>query len=209
MSERKEHWEKVYREKSPHTVSWYQSEPDLSLALIDKAALSADAPIIDVGGGASVLVDRLCERGYSNVSVLDVSAAALAHSRKRLAHIGYRVHWFEEDVTRFSAPQRYALWHDRAVFHFLTSQADRDRYVDVLRHSLQPRAQVVMQTFAVGGPTRCSGLDIVQYDADRLGAELGSDFELLEWGREAHLTPAGKQQDFAWFRFSCTQEADR
>jgi len=209
MSERKEHWEKVYREKPPHTVSWYQGDPVLSLSLIERAALPPDAPVIDVGGGASTLVDHLCERGYSNVSVLDISAAALAHGRSRLAHKGYRVRWFEEDVTGFKAPDRFALWHDRAVFHFLTSQADRDSYVGVLKRSLKPGGQVVMLTFAIGGPTRCSGLDIVQYDADRLGAELGDDFELLEWGHEAHLTPAGKQQDFAWFRFSYTTEADR
>ncbi len=209
MFERKEHWEKVYREKPPHTVSWYQDVPVLSLSLIDKAALPPDAPVIDVGGGASTLVDNLCERGYANVSVLDVSSAALAHCRQRLAQKGYRAHWFEADVTRFSAPRRFALWHDRAVFHFLTGKAEREHYVEVLRHSLQPGAQVVMLTFAIGGPARCSGLDIVQYDADKLGAELGVGFELLEWGREAHLTPAGNTQDFAWFRFTYTPEADR
>jgi 2-polyprenyl-3-methyl-5-hydroxy-6-metoxy-1,4-benzoquinol methylase len=208
MSERKEHWEKVYREKPPQTVSWYQVEPVLSLSLIDKASLTPDAPIIDVGGGASVLVDKLCERGYSDVSVLDVSATALALSRKRLASKGYQAHWFEEDVTRFNAPHRFALWHDRAVFHFLTSKTDRQSYVDVLENSLQPGGQVVMLTFAVGGPARCSGLDIVQYDCDRLGAELGARFRPMEWGRETHLTPAGKQQDFAWFRFLYTQESN-
>ena len=208
MSERKEHWEKVYREKPPQTVSWYQVEPVLSLSLIDKASLTPDAPIIDVGGGASVLVDKLCERGYSDVSVLDVSATALALSRKRLASKGYQAHWFEEDVTRFNAPHRFALWHDRAVFHFLTSKTDRQSYVDVLENSLQPGGQVVMLTFAVGGPTRCSGLDVVQYDADRLGVTLGAHFKPLEWGRETHLTPAGKQQDFAWFRFSHTPEVN-
>jgi len=208
MSGRKEHWEKVYREKSPDTVSWYQGVPALSLSLIEKAALPLDAPVIDVGGGAATLVDNLCERGYSNVSVLDISAAALAHCRNRLAQKGYQAHWFEEDVTRFNPPHRFALWHDRAVFHFLTSKTDRESYVDVLEHSLQPGGQVAMLTFAVGGPARCSGLDIVQYDADRLGAELGAHFRLMEWGRETHLTPAGKQQDFAWFRFSYTQEAN-
>jgi len=205
MSTRKEHWESVYRDKSPHTVSWYQPEPRLSLALIDKAKLPLDAPLIDVGGGASTLVDHLCERGYSNVSVLDLSAAALAHGRERLARKGYRAQWIEEDVTGFKAPHRFALWHDRAVFHFLTSQGDRDSYIDALKHSLLPGGHLVMLTFAVGGPTRCSGLDIVQYDADTLCAVLGRDFELQEWGREVHHTPAGKQQDFAWFRYSFTQ----
>jgi cyclopropane fatty-acyl-phospholipid synthase-like methyltransferase len=209
MSERKAHWEKVYREKSPDAVSWYQREPVLSMALIEKAALPADAPLIDVGGGASVLVDCLCESGYSNVSVLDVSAAALEHSRRRLAQKGYRAHWYEEDVTRFRPPHRFALWHDRAVFHFLTDQADRESYVRVLKNALEPGAQVLIMTFATDGPTRCSGLDIVQYDDDKLRAELGACFELLEWGHETHLTPSGNQQRFAWFRFSYAKEADK
>jgi len=209
MSARKEHWEKVYREKSPGAVSWYQREPVLSLALIDKAALPPGAPIIDVGGGASVLVDRLCERGYTDVSVLDVSAAALALSRQRLEQKGYRAHWYEEDVTCFRPPHRFTLWHDRAVFHFLTDRADRKNYVRVLQNALDPDAQVIMMTFAIDGPTRCSGLDIVQYDDDKLRAELGACFELLEWGHETHLTPSGNQQKFAWFRFSYTKEADK
>ncbi len=201
MSESKEHWEKVYREKSPLAVSWYQLEPHLSLALIDKTAVPLDAPVIDIGGGASTLVDRLCERGYTNVSVLDLSAAALAHSKHRLAQAGARVHWYEEDVIRFRPPQRYALWHDRAVFHFLTKGADREAYVDVLKQALAPGGHLVMLTFALDGPARCSGLDIVQYDAEKLSAELGAEFVLLETGREAHLTPSGNQQNFAYFRF--------
>jgi len=201
MSESKEHWEKVYREKSPLAVSWYQLEPHLSLALIDKTAVPLDAPVIDIGGGASTLVDRLCERGYTNVSVLDLSAAALAHSKHRLAQAGARVHWYEEDVIRFRPPQRYALWHDRAVFHFLTKGADREAYVDVLKQALAPGGHLVMLTFALDGPARCSGLDIVQYDAEKLSAELGAEFVLRETGREAHLTPSGNQQNFAYFRF--------
>ncbi len=201
MSENKDHWEKVYREKSPLAVSWYQREPHLSLALIDRTAVSLDAPVIDIGGGASTLVDRLCERGYTNVSVLDLSAAALAHSKHRLAQAGARVHWYEEDVIRFRPPERYALWHDRAVFHFLTSRADREAYVGVLKQALEPGGHLVMLTFALDGPARCSGLDIVQYDAEKLSAELGAEFVLLETGREAHLTPSGNQQNFAYFRF--------
>jgi SAM-dependent methyltransferase len=204
MSERKIHWENVYREKSPLAVSWYQREPGLSLSLIDRAALPPDAAIIDIGGGASTLVDKLCERGHTNISVLDVSAAALAHSRNRLGDVGGRVHWIEEDVTRFKPPQRYALWHDRAVFHFLTDRVDRRRYIDVLKQALLPGGQLVMLTFAIGGPVKCSGLDIVQYDADKMSVELGSGFELLESGLDVHTTPAGNQQNFAWFRFIST-----
>ena len=200
MSERKTHWENVYRDKSPLAVSWYQREPRLSLALIDKAALALDAPLIDVGGGASTLVDSLCDRGHTNISVLDVSAAALAHSRNRLGERGGNVHWYEADITRFRPPQRFALWHDRAVFHFLTEPADRQSYVKVLKKSLQPGGQVVMLTFAIDGPAKCSGLDIVQYDEEKMTTELGAGFELLESGREVHITPAGNQQRFAWFR---------
>lgn len=168
-----------------------------------------DAPVIDIGGGASTLVDRLCERGYTNVSVLDLSAAALAHSKHRLAQEGDRVHWYEEDVIRFRPPQRYAVWHDRAVFHFLTSRADREAYVGVLKQALEPGGHLVMLTFAIDGPVRCSGLDIVQYDAEKLSAELGADFELAETGLEVHLTPSGGQQKFAYFRFGYTKKTIR
>ena len=125
MSIRKEHWEKVYQNKSPDEVSWYQPSPVLSLQLIAKTGLALDAPIIDIGGGASTLVDELCGLGYRNVSVLDVSASALAHAKHRGAEKVSKVHWYEEDVTCFKPPHRFALWHDRAVFHFLTSRAYR------------------------------------------------------------------------------------
>jgi hypothetical protein len=118
-----------------------------------------------------------------------------------LAQSGAQVHWYDEDVIRFSPPQRYALWHDRAVFHFLTKETDRKAYVDVLKRALEPGGHLVMLTFALDGPTRCSGLDIVQYDAEKLCAELGAEFVMLETGREAHLTPSGNQQNFAYFRF--------
>ena len=202
MSKRKTHWENVYRDKSPLAVSWYQREPGLSLSLIGKAALALDAPLIDVGGGASTLVDSLCDRGHTNISVLDVSAAALAHSKNRLGERGAKVHWFEADITSFRPPQRYTLWHDRAVFHFLTDPVDRQSYIDVLEKGLEKGGQLVMLTFAIGGPAKCSGLDIVQYDEDKMTAELGTGFELLESGREVHTTPAGNQQRFAWFRFN-------
>ncbi|MGA9572915.1 MAG: class I SAM-dependent methyltransferase [Lysobacterales bacterium] len=209
MSERKAHWEKIYRDKSPLAVSWYQREPDQSLLLIEKAALALDAPVIDIGGGASTLVDELCDRGHTNISVLDISAAALAHSKIRLGQKRNRVHWYEEDVTLFKPPHRFALWHDRAVFHFLTVRADRERYIDVLKRALEPGGQVIMLTFALDGPVKCSGLEIVQYDADKLSVELGADFELLETGREVHITPTGNQQKFAWFRFINTQKPDK
>lgn len=205
MSERKDHWEKVYRDKSPLAVSWYQREPSLSLSLIAGAELPPDAPIIDVGGGASTLVDSLCDAGYRNVSVLDISPSALAHSKHRLGRKATRVHWYEGDATRFKPPHRFALWHDRAVFHFLTSAVDRKNYIEVLRQALQPGGHLVMLTFAIDGPVKCSGLDIVQYDADKMSSELGADFKLVETGHEVHITPAGNQQKFAYFRFLYTK----
>lgn len=201
MSDRKDHWENVYLKKSPREVSWYQQEPTRSLSIISGISLPRSAPIIDVGGGASTLVDKLCEDAYTNVSVLDISKSALNLSRKRLADKADRIHWYEEDVTRFKPPHRFALWHDRAVFHFLTSKADRKKYIDILRQSLEPGGHLVMLTFAIDGPRKCSGLDIVQYDDDRLTSELGEGFDLLQTGRERHVTPAGHQQAFAFFHF--------
>ena len=206
MSERKAHWENVYRSKSPHVVSWYQKEPTLSLLLIASAPLPLDAPIIDVGGGASTLVDKLCDEGYTNIGVLDVSANALAHARNRLADRAGAVQWFEEDVTCFKPPHQFALWHDRAVFHFLTNRVDREKYIDVLKQSLEPGGHLIIMTFAIDGPDKCSGLDVVQYDAEKLTAELGPGFEPVETGHEVHITPAGGQQKFAYFRFSAIPE---
>ena len=201
MSIRKEHWEKVYRNKSPDEVSWYQPSPVLSLQLIAKTGLALDAPIIDIGGGASTLVDELCGLGYRNVSVLDVSASALAHAKHRGAEKVSKVHWYEEDVTCFKPPHRFALWHDRAVFHFLTSKEDRESYIGVLKQALVPGGHLIIMTFAMDGPVKCSGLDIVQYDAEKMTAELGAGFELVETGNEVHPTPAGNPQKFAFFRF--------
>ncbi|PLY16847.1 MAG: SAM-dependent methyltransferase [Sedimenticola sp.] len=201
MSERKQHWEKVYADKSPLAVSWYQKEPLVSLQLIRNVGLAKDAAVIDVGGGASVLVDFLCAEGYSQVAVLDISATALASAKERFKQNSDKVVWHEADITGFLSPRRYSLWHDRAVFHFLTEASDREKYVDVLRRTLEPDGQLIMGAFAIGGPTKCSGLDIVQYDAAKLMRELGDDFELLEECSETHITPANQAQRFAYFSF--------
>ncbi len=206
MTDRKNHWEKVYRDKSPLEVSWFQQNPALSLRLIEKTRIALDAPIIDVGGGASLLVDRLCEAGYTDTGVLDVSASALAHAKDRLADKACAVNWYEADVTSFRPPKQFALWHDRAVFHFLTSEADRDSYVGVLKKALEPGGHLIIMAFAIDGPVKCSGLDIVQYDADKMKTTLGPGFELVETGHEKHITPAGKQQKFAYFRFTRSPE---
>jgi SAM-dependent methyltransferase len=200
--DRKQHWESVYTNKSPLEVSWYQTEPRLSLELIAASGVARDAAIIDVGGGASVLVDRLLAAGYTNLSVLDISAQALAHAQRRLGGQAGRVTWLEADITQFVPPQNYHLWHDRAVFHFLTDAADRRRYVEALRHGLVPGGQLIIAAFAIGGPLKCSNLDIAQYDAATLAAELGPEFRLLEERSELHHTPSGKDQRFGYYRFA-------
>lgn len=197
---RKAHWNQVYSNKSPLEVSWYQKEPALSLHLIETTGISTDAAIIDIGGGASILVDRLNERGYKHLAVLDISGNALAYAKKRLAATE-QIEWFESDITAFQSPHQFDLWHDRAVFHFLTTAADREHYVETLQHTLKPGGHLIMAAFAIGGPSKCSGLDIVQYDAEKLLTELGSNFMLLEECSESHITPAGKEQIFAYFRF--------
>ncbi|MGE5167634.1 MAG: class I SAM-dependent methyltransferase [Deltaproteobacteria bacterium] len=197
-TETQDHWNRVYTTRAVDAVSWYQAQPKISLELIAAADLPVDAPIIDIGGGASVLVDCLLAQGRSALSVLDVSAAALANSCARLGANAAKVQWIEADVRKFEPPQRYALWHDRAVFHFLTDPADRERYMAAMRRSLKPRAHVVVATFALDGPARCSGLDVARYDAATLHAQFGDDFELLDSRRETHITPAGAEQRFTW-----------
>ncbi len=204
MTDRKTHWEKVYLQKPPDELSWRQAEPRLSLELIRASGLPKDAAILDVGGGASTLVDYLLAEGYCNLSVLDVSAAALGHARQRLGKRAENVTWLEADITRFGPARPYALWHDRAAFHFLSEAEDRARYVGALERSLLPNAHVIIAAFAVGGPEKCSGLNVRQYDAERLRAELGAGFTLLEEQAEDHLTPTGKRQAFRYFRFQRT-----
>ncbi|MCW8925846.1 MAG: class I SAM-dependent methyltransferase [Xanthomonadales bacterium] len=196
----KGHWENVYAGKPATQVSWYQPEPALSLRLIHEAGVDKDSPLVDIGGGASTLVDALCEQGYESVSVLDVSASALAQARARLGERAGRVEWFEADITAFDPPHSFQLWHDRAVFHFLTDKADRASYVQTLKKCLLAGGQVTIMTFAIGGPKKCSGLDIVQYDAEKMCLELGPEFDLLDTGHDVHITPAGGEQKFAWFR---------
>lgn len=201
MSDRKAHWQGVYGDKSPQEVSWYQKEPALSLELIHRSGVRKEDAIIDVGGGASVLVDRLCKEGFRNLSVLDISKNALDSAKGRLGDTAQGVEWIETDVTDYRASHRYALWHDRAVFHFLTDPSDRLKYVAALKRALVPGGHLIIAAFAIGGPTMCSGLEIVQYDAAKLTAELGAEFAMVEERGEVHRTPANKEQKFGYFRF--------
>ncbi|MFA5530512.1 MAG: class I SAM-dependent methyltransferase [Thiohalomonadaceae bacterium] len=201
MTDRKRHWETVYTSRSPLDVSWYQAEPRLSLELIAATGLALTQPVIDVGGGASVLVDRLLDRGFTDVAVLDLSGSALAHAQQRLGARAGHVEWHEQDVTRFVAPRRFALWHDRAVFHFLTDAAEREAYVRALRRAIPVGGHVIMAAFGLDGPKQCSQLDVVNYDAPRMQAALGAEFRLMEERAEVHVTPAGKPQKLGYFRF--------
>ncbi len=197
-AETQNHWNRVYLTKPADSVSWYQAQPKISLEYVAAANLASDASIIDVGGGASLLVDRLLAQDRTALSVLDVSAAALATARERLGANAAKVNWIEADVREFDPPQRYDLWHDRAVFHFLTTPADCAAYMTALRRSLNPRGHVIIATFAMDGPPRCSGLDVAHYDAASLHAQFGEDFELLDSRRETHITPNGSEQRFTW-----------
>ncbi len=199
-TDRKSHWDKVYGEKQPAEVSWFQARPAISLEMIENAQLAPDDPIIDVGGGASSLVDELLAAGYADLTVLDVSGAALQASQHRLGDKATSIHWVESDVTQFVVEGPFALWHDRAVFHFLTDPADRRAYVAALKMALRPGGHLIIASFAIGGPEKCSGLPIVQYDADKLMAELGPDFRLVEQREETHITPAQHTQAFAYFQ---------
>ncbi|HEX4931605.1 MAG TPA: class I SAM-dependent methyltransferase [Gemmatimonadaceae bacterium] len=197
--DRRAHWEHVYHTKAPDSVSWFQAEARLSRALIARLAPPRDAHIIDVGGGASVLVDELLALGYRNLSVLDVSAAALGHVRRRLGGAASGVTWIEGDALTTTLPAgHYDVWHDRAVFHFLTSPEDRARYVEQVRHAVRPGGIVLVATFAEDGPTRCSGLEVARYSPEALHGEFGADFELIERERELHATPTGAQQAFTY-----------
>jgi trans-aconitate methyltransferase len=198
---RQAHWENVYTTKGEKEVSWFQENPAPSLDLIALTGLSDDAAIIDIGGGASRLVDDLTARKFRWLTVLDLSGAALAAARKRLGDRGADVQWVIADVTKWEPTQTYDLWHDRAAFHFLTHQADQSAYVDRLRKALKPGAYVIIGTFAPDGPERCSGLPIMRHDATTLAAILGDDFVLIDTRRHEHATPWGAVQRFQFSTF--------
>jgi len=198
MVDRRQHWETVYHNKAADDVSWFQAHAASSLRLIQGCA-DRDAHIIDVGGGASVLVDDLADAGYRNLSVLDLAESALAASRARLGARAQSVQWIAADITRVELPAaRYGVWHDRAVFHFLTDPVDRARYVAQVLKSVKPGGHVIVATFGPGGPLQCSGLEVMRYAPDALHAEFGAPFRLLRHETEIHHTPSGQEQEFVY-----------
>lgn len=202
-----QYWETVYGSKSPDQVSWFRPHLETSLALIEHATEgNRAAAILDAGGGASTLVDDLIDRGYRNITVLDVSQAALDATRHRLGKSAEDVQWLHEDVTRASLPAHaFDVWHDRAVFHFLTAPEARIAYVRNVMAALKPGGHIILGTFALEGPTKCSGLDVVRYDAESLHRELGSRFRLVESSTETHETPFGTKQQFLYGHFVLEQ----
>lgn len=197
--ENKTHWEQIYHTKDSSQVSWYQLHPRLSLQYIQNTGISKDKHVIDVGGGASTLVDHLLDDGFQNITVLDISAEALGIAKQRLAERAELVTWLESDITKINLPHHiYDVWHDRAVFHFLTKQEDRQSYVKIVKESVRPGGHVIVATFANDGPEKCSGLEVARYDPQSLHHEFGSDFELLDSTREEHQTPFGTEQRFIY-----------
>jgi SAM-dependent methyltransferase len=199
--DRTAHWQAVYTSKGEDEVSWFQENPSTSLRLITDAKASSYSAIIDVGGGASRLADALIARGFRSLAVLDISAAALDAAKARLGPGSADVDWIVADITTWQPARTYDIWHDRAAFHFLTTAADRDAYVDRLKSATAPGGQVIIGTFALDGPEKCSGLSVQRYDAKRLADVLGSSFELADNFAEAHRTPWGAIQHFQFSRF--------
>jgi SAM-dependent methyltransferase len=198
---RKSHWESVYTTKGEREVSWFQENPAISLELIALAGLPEGASIIDVGGGASRLVDVLLQRNIGQITVLDLSAAALDATRKRLDAKGAGVKWVVADITTWQPTQTYDLWHDRAVFHFLTDSADQNAYLDRLKKAVKRGGHVIIGTFALDGPEKCSGLPVIRYGSESLSALLGTDFKLIDARRHDHVTPWGALQRFQFSTF--------
>lgn len=193
------YWDRVYTTKAPDAVSWYRAHLETSLALIDRAAGAKSACIIDVGGGESTLVDDLLLRGYRNLTVLDVSQIAIDATKKRLGDAAKQVRWITADVTEAPLERgAYDVWHDRAVFHFLTERKLREAYVRQVVHAARPGGHVIASTFGPEGPTKCSGLDVARYDVDSLRAEFGARFHLVESSKELHQTPFGTTQQFLY-----------
>ena len=196
------HWERVYTRTPVDRVGWYRPHLDTSLRLIEELDLSTDAHIIDVGGGASTLVDDLLAMGFTRITVLDISPTALAIAKQRLGNRARQVQWLEGDITTISLPQaHYDVWHDRAVFHFLVDPVQREQYLQRLRHALKPGGHLIIATFSPAAPPKCSGLPVERYTLDRLRDVLGGAFEVRAWREEEHITPGGVHQPYLYACF--------
>lgn len=198
VDDRKDHWETVYTTKSATAVSWYQADPGRSLELIRGASPDRRASVIDVGGGASTLVDRLLADGFQDLSVLDISGAALESARHRLGGDAARVSWIVADITQWTPTRTWNIWHDRAVFHFLTDPEQQKKYIAALEAAIPSGGTVIMATFALNGPEKCSGLPVQRYSPASLAQRLGPNFSLIDESSESHVTPWGSEQKFSY-----------
>ena len=198
MSSDRAHWENTYASKPTDKVSWYEPRPEHSLELIEATGVSRDAGILDVGGGASSLTAELLGMGYTDLTVADISHAALAHAKAELGSDASRITWVEADIRTHDFGRHYDLWHDRAVFHFMVSAVDRDGYLNVLRTALRPGGHLIIATFGPQGPTQCSGLPVKRYSAEELQRVLGEDFALASSSLAVHRTPSGASQQFLY-----------
>ena len=198
---RKEHWEKIYNSKEMDDVGWYQQIPETSLYFVDKIKLPFDAKIIDIGGGAYFFVDHLLNLAYEDITVLDISEAALQKAKERLGDRADKVKWLVADITEFEPDEKYDLWHDRAVFHFLTEDIDTQKYIKVLSENIATNGHFVLGTFSVDGPKKCSGLDIVQYSKESVKSKFSPTFDVVESFRIDHTTPFGNKQNFLFSHF--------
>jgi ubiquinone/menaquinone biosynthesis C-methylase UbiE len=197
--DKQQHWETVYQTKARDQVSWFREHLDTSLRMIENTGVGKEAAIIDVGGGNSTLVDDLIERGFVDISVLDISESAIVGSRERLEERAASVNWIVADITVVDLPRsHYDLWHDRAVFHFLTEEKDRRKYVELVVRSLKPGGHIIVASFGPEGPRKCSGLDVVRYSPETMHDEFGDTFKLIESVGETHNTPFGATQDFVY-----------
>lgn len=199
--EPREHWRQVYEAKRPDEVSWFQASPAPSLDALDRLGAGPARSLVDVGAGASTLADALLDRGWSDLTLVDVSEPALEASRQRLGERAGKVNWDVADIRHWRPGRAFDVWHDRAVFHFLTEAAGRAGYKRALAEGTRPGSNVVLATFAPDGPEQCSGLPVQRYDAAALAAELGGAFRMIDHWRETHVTPWGSEQSFQWCVF--------
>jgi SAM-dependent methyltransferase len=205
LEQNKYHWENIYQNKNPEELSWTQAIPETSLKLIQSFHLSKEARIIDVGGGESRLVDCLLDEGFQNISVLDISETALNKARKRVGIRAGKVNWITADVTRYPFGEQFDLWHDRAVFHFMTTNEVRTAYCEQLKKAVRPGGSLIIGSFSENGPEKCSGLTVQRYNEHTLAQELSAGFELIQCSTENHITPFNTTQEFIFCSFKRTE----
>ncbi|UZH55360.1 class I SAM-dependent methyltransferase [Salinimicrobium tongyeongense] len=205
MNGSRQHWDKVYSEKAPTEVSWYEPMPQISLELIRSCGISEDAAIIDIGGGDSFLAEFLISLGYTNVTVVDISSKAIARAKERMCEKADEVKWIVADVSNFEPERQYDLWHDRAAFHFLTAGQEKQAYLEKLKNAVKPGGYVIMGTFSERGPEKCSGLEVQRYSVNNLCQLFEKEFSMLNGKNVDHQTPSGKSQNFTFCSFQKKQ----